>query len=74
MSDFSSGFVRVCSVNGGLAKKTQLIKMKLSLGLLSTCFGKTFGLGENENRPGLCPELPNQENFQIERYLGQWFV
>lgn len=48
--------------------------MKLSLGFLSTGFGKTSGLGESENLPGPCPELPNQENFQIERYLGQWFV
>ena len=48
--------------------------MKLTLGLLSTGFGKTSGLGKSENLPGLCPELPNQENFQIERYWGQWFV
>merc|ERR1719284_1134690 len=47
--------------------------MKFTLGLLSTGFGKTSGLGKSENLPGLCPELPNQENFQIERYLGQWF-
>ena len=44
--------------------------MKLIFGLLST----GFGLGESENLPGLCPELPNQENFEIERYLGQWHV
>ena len=49
-------------------------KMKLVFGLLSTGFGKTFELGESENLPGLCPELPNQENFEIERYLGQWHV
>ena len=74
MSDFSSGFVRVCSMNDGPTLKTHLIKMKFTLGLLSTGFGKTSGLGKSENLPGLCPELPNQENFQIERYLGQWFV
>ena len=46
--------------------------MKLLFGILSSGFAKTFGLGESDNLPGLCPELPNQENFQIERYLGQW--
>ena len=46
--------------------------MKLLFGLLSNGFGKTLGLGESDNLPGLCPELPNQEKFQIERYLGQW--
>ena len=48
--------------------------MKLLLGLLSTCYGNSFELGQSKNLPGRCPELPNQENFQIERYLGQWFV
>ena len=46
--------------------------MKLIFSLISTGFGKSFGLGESDNLPGLCPELPKQENFQIERYLGQW--
>ena len=48
--------------------------MKLIFGLLSTGFGSAFELGESENLPGLCPELPNQENFEIEKYLGQWHV
>jgi len=48
--------------------------MKLLIGFLSTGFGRSLELGQSENLPGLCPELPNHENFKIERYLGQWFV
>jgi len=36
------------------------------LGLLST---SAFGFNE---RPGLCPEIPNQPNFDAEKYLGIW--
>ena len=42
-------------------------KMKLSWGLLAS---SAFGFNE---RPGQCPEeLPNQPDFDVERYLGVW--
>ena len=41
--------------------------MKLSWGLLAS---SAFGFNE---RPGQCPEeLPNQPDFDVERYLGVW--
>ena len=39
--------------------------MKLLFGILSN------SVLANE-RPGSCPEIPNQPNFDAARYLGQW--
>ena len=36
--------------------------------LLSTVLADVRG----NIRPGKCPEIPNQPNFDVERYMGQW--
>ena len=39
--------------------------MKITLLLLQTALAGNI-------RPGKCPEIPNQADFDVERYMGQW--
>jgi len=47
--------------------------MKLSWGLLASSALGQRPVGPFNERPGQCPEeLPNQPDFDPERYLGFW--
>merc|ERR1712212_56825 len=49
--------------------KIKKLKMKLYLQLV-TCVLSITNYGNI--RPGACPELPRQPNFDVDRYMGQW--
>lgn len=48
--------------------------MKLSLLFATTTLVTADNNFGNKPRPGLCPtNIPDQPNFERERYVGQWY-